>query len=191
MIRLMRCDPIAADKQNTPLISSLRRVFNREEHVSASITAGRISILALAVLVAACQTVPETAPEPPERIATHATPPDLNRCDLSHSFVLGDTFDYPAAIEIWACQRKSVVTLNQILGRWPDRIRQLRSHLTTEAGPDERVVGCRKDFAYFSGIVAVASHADPLHPTVVRAWKADLDNWTFEKTAPSAVVCNH
>jgi hypothetical protein len=156
---------------------------NLEEHVitSARSTARGILVLALVALLAACQSVPKSGPEPP----------DLSRCDLAHSYVLGETFDYPGAIEIWECQRNTVVTLTQFLGRWPDRIRQLRTHLVTEAGPDEQVVGCRKDASYFSGIVAVTSHDDALRPTVVRAWKADLNNWAFEKTAPASVVCNH
>ena len=149
------------------------------------------AVLALASLLTACQTVPESAPEPADQIATHETPPDLNGCKLARSFVLGETFDYPGAIEIWECRQKTVVTLNQMLGRWPDRIRQLRSHLTTGIGPDEQLVGCKKnDLVYYSGTVAVASYADPLHPQVVRAWRSDLDNWTFERLAPESVVCN-
>ena len=148
------------------------------------------AVLALASLLTACQTVPESPLEPVDQIATYETPLDLNGCKLARSFVLGDSFEYPGAIEIWECRQKAVVTLNQMLGRWPDRIRQMRSHLTTRMGPDEQLLGCKKDGVYYSGIVAVASYADPLNPQVVRAWKSDVNDWTFEKVAPESVACN-
>ena len=174
-------------------IAGLDRPARRPDpgHACAGRTAVGISVLALVALLAACQSVPESGPGLPAQSPPSQTPPDLSRCDLAHSYVLGETLDYPGAIEIWECQRNTVVTLTQFLGRWPVRTRQLRTHLITEVGPDEQVVGCRKDASYFSGVIAVTSHVDALRPTVVRAWKADLDNWAFEETAPASVVCHH
>jgi len=117
-------------------------------------------------------------------------PPNLAGCSLAHGFVIGDTPDYPATVEIWKCAGQTVTTLNEVQGLPPNIRRQTRSHLEQEALPGEQLVGCRGQDENYDGTVALA--AGPLAPTpqLVRAWKADIGKWQFIATPTWGLVCN-
>ena len=117
-------------------------------------------------------------------------PPDVADCYLSHSFVLGESRDHPGAIEIWACERDTVVTLTQFLGPWNERQRKFRNYLTLQIPQDQRVVGCKNEEWIYPGVVAATSDVKLARPSLARAWKADLDTWKFEEAEPGDVVCN-
>jgi hypothetical protein len=117
-------------------------------------------------------------------------PPDLAQCQLAHGFVIGEPPFNPGAVEIWKCRGRVVVTLNELQGLWPNRYPETRSHLTTEAGPGEEVVGCRGFDENYPGIVAVASGAGTQQEILRRAWRADLEKWQFVRTPTADLVCN-
>jgi hypothetical protein len=117
-------------------------------------------------------------------------PPDVADCRLSHSFVLGESREHPGAIEIWACQRDTVVTLTEFQGPWNERQRKFRNALTVEVPENERVVGCKNEDWFYTGVVGATAEVKRAKPALVRAWKANLENWKFEEAEPRAVVCN-
>jgi hypothetical protein len=117
-------------------------------------------------------------------------PPDVSACRLSHSFVLGEPWEHPGAIEIWACPSDTVVTLTQFLGPWNERERNFRGALKLEVPQDERIVGCKNYERIYDGVIASTPQVHSAQPLLSRAWKADLDKWTIDETDAAAVVCN-
>jgi hypothetical protein len=121
---------------------------------------------------------------------TPPAPPDVADCRLSHSFVLGDSRDHPGAIEIWSCERATIVSLTQFLGPWTRREPRFRSALTLEVPGGQRVVGCKNEAWFYTGVVAATADVKLARPTLARAWKADLERWRFEEAEPAGIVCN-
>lgn len=117
-------------------------------------------------------------------------PPDVADCRLSHSFVLGESRDHPGAVEIWACERNTVVTLTQFLGPWNERERKFRNYLAVQVPEEQRVVGCKNEQWFYTGVVGATTEVKLARPSLERAWKADLNRWKFEEAEPGAVVCN-
>lgn len=116
-------------------------------------------------------------------------PPDVSDCHLFHGFVLGEAWAHPGAIEIWQCERSTVVTLIEFRGPRREQERRLRSYFSAELGPGELLVGCREGGRY-AGLVGVTSEQDNPQPRISRAWRADLDRWTFEETDAATAACD-
>lgn len=117
-------------------------------------------------------------------------PPDVSACRLSHGFVLGEPWEHPGAMEIWACPGETVVTLTQFLGPWTERERKFRRALKLEVPRDERIVGCKNGEGFYAGIIASTPQTRAAQPLLARAWKADLDKWTIDETDAASAVCN-
>ena len=137
----------------------------------------------MALLLAALAAVLIASQLPPQ-------PPDVANCHLSHSFVLGEAPDHPGAIEIWACEPQTVVTLTQFSGPWSERERRFRNSMRVDLPQDHRVVGCKDEHWHYAGVVGATAEVKRAQPFLERAWQADLEKWRFRETKPGDVICN-
>jgi hypothetical protein len=117
-------------------------------------------------------------------------PPDLAGCSMAHGFVIGEAPEFPGSVEIWKCPGQTMVTLNQMQGVWPNSQPVTRSHFSPEAGPGERLMGCRGHDENFDGTVALTAGVSGAKPQLRRAWKADMNKWEFVSTSTTDLVCN-
>ena len=117
-------------------------------------------------------------------------PPDLGACSMAHGFVIGEAPPFPGTVEIWKCSGQTVVTLNQKQGMAPEDRPMTRSHFKPEAGPGERLMGCRGQDENYDGTVALVAGAGSADPQLQRAWKADMEKWVFVPVSPRGLICN-
>jgi hypothetical protein len=112
--------------------------------------------------------------------------PDLAKCSLEHGFVIGEG---PGTVELWTCEGRPLVTLNEIEHRGNERKTVTRNHFYPSLGQGERLMGCRGRDENFDGTIALAS-GPTFEPELKRAWKADLKKWSWARTSPAGLVCN-
>ena len=117
-------------------------------------------------------------------------PPNLAGCSMAHGFVIGEAPEFPGTVEIWKCDGKTIVALNQIQGLAPNAEPVTRSHFSPETGPGEQLMGCRGSDENYDGTIGVTTNVAGAKPQLQRAWKADIEKWTFVKTSPAGLVCN-
>ena len=114
---------------------------------------------------------------------------DLATCELTHGFLIGEAPPFQGAVEILKCPSRTVATLVQMQGEWPNHTRVTRSRFSPEPGPGELLMGCRGEDDNFDGTVAIAAMAEG-KPQVRLAWKANLTKWEFAPVSIAGLVCN-
>ena len=114
-------------------------------------------------------------------------------CPTREGYVVhGPSYPYALISFVRDCDDVVTIRLRESIGHKPNGkpIEVPRAELKIQLQPGQFVFGCKDERGRSIATVAITHRgADWMQPHIFRAWKADLESWTFEEVFDGPTIC--